>query len=336
MTDGPAPAAEGGAATIVVVSGLSGAGKSTILRTLEDLGFEAVDNPPLPLVEELICRAAIDGSLRVAIGVDARTRGFDADALRATLARLRAADAKLRLELVFAWAESDALQRRFTETRRRHPLALGGRVLDGITAEQQLTAELREAADLSVDTTDLPVIELKQLIEARYGSSGGAVASGPPVGLGVSLMSFAFPAGLPREADMVFDVRFLRNPHYVTELKPMTGLDPEVGAYVEGDPDYATFFSRVLQLIDLLLPRFVREGKKYATIAIGCTGGRHRSVHIVERLAAHLVDSNWRVTVTHRELTREGIPLPAAARSRAVDDSVSVSLESGGFQAQEA
>ncbi len=328
--------AGGEAATIVLVSGLSGAGKSTILRTLEDIGFEAVDNPPLPLVEDMIARVTADGSRRVAIGVDARTHGFDADALRATLVRLQRACPALRLDLVYAWAEDAALLRRFTETRRRHPLALRGTVQDGIAAEQKLTAALREAADLSVDTTDLPVIDLKRLIEARYGGFGAGQPAHAGAGLGVTLVSFAFPAGLPRDADMVLDVRFLLNPHYVTVLKPKTGLDPDVGAYVESDPDYAVFFARVAQLIDLLLPRFVREGKKYATIAIGCTGGRHRSVHIVERLAAHLVNSNWRVTVVHRELALEGTRLPPADRSHGVADRQAPSPGAGGYQAQEA
>jgi UPF0042 nucleotide-binding protein len=238
--------------------------------------------------------------------VDARTRGFDADAVVRTLGRLRANPA-LRAELVFAWAEEPALLRRYTETRRRHPLAPCGRVVDGIAAEQALTAELRQAADLLVDTTDLPLAELRRLIERRYGEASGEQSPG----LAVALTSFAFPAGLPRDADMVFDARFLRNPHYVSALKPRTGLDPDVGAYVEADPDYPVFFARLVELLELLLPRFVQEGKKYATIAIGCTGGRHRSVHIVERLASRLTETGWRVSTTHRELVRED----AAARS---------------------
>lgn len=285
----------------VLVSGLSGAGKSSVLRALEDLGFEAVDNPPLLLVEDLIRRAETEGGRRVAIGVDARTRGFDADAVLATLARLRR-DAALRLDLVFVWADETVLLRRYTETRRRHPLATGGRVQDGIAAEQALTAPLRDAADLVIDSSDLPVAELRRLIERRYGNNGSAQQ-----GMAVTLVSFAFPAGLPRESDMVFDARFLSNPHYVNELKPKTGLDEAVARYVQGDPDYGSFMAHLVGLLELLLPRFVCEGKKYATVAIGCTGGRHRSVHIVERLASHLVETGWHVTVAHRELAREGI-----------------------------
>jgi UPF0042 nucleotide-binding protein len=309
----------GGRQPVVLVSGLSGAGKASILRALEDLGYEAVDNPPLPLIEDLVARADATAPRKIAVGVDARTRGFDADAVLATLARLRANPA-LRPELVFAWADEQALLRRFTETRRRHPLAPKSRVIDGIAAEQTLTAALHGAADLVIDTTDLPLPALRRLIERRYGPEATAEAPG---GLAVSLVSFAFPAGLPREADMVFDARFLRNPHYVPALKAWTGLDSAVGAYVEADPDYPAFFAMLVELLALLLPRFVQEGKKYATITVGCTGGRHRSVHIVEKLASTLTEAGWRVTATHRELAREGTlahgaaGAPAASRTDA-------------------
>jgi len=294
---------------VVVVSGLSGAGKASILRTLEDIGFEAVDNPPLTLMEELVHR----GDRRLAIGVDARTRGFDASAVLATLDRLRL-DPELRPELVFAWADEAALLRRFTETRRRHPLAPSGRVAEGIGKEVALTASLREAADLVLDTSELPLPALRRLVEQRFGVEN--VGTG---GLTVSLMSFAFPAGLPREADMVFDARFLRNPHYDSILRPRTGLDATVAAYVEADPDFAVFFGQVLSMLEILLPRFVQEGKKYLTIAVGCTGGRHRSVRIVEMLAARLgragLDSpGWGVSVTHRELAREAVVRPDPGR----------------------
>jgi UPF0042 nucleotide-binding protein len=301
MTERPPSA---GRQPLVVVTGLSGAGKASILRALEDVGFEAVDNPPLTLVEGLVSGPA----RKLAVGVDARSRGFDAREVLSTLARLRQ-QPNLRPELVYAWADEAILLRRYTETRRRHPLAPNGLVIDGIVAEQTLTAPLQEAADLVVDTTDLPLPALRRLIEDRYGLEGKAEESG---GLSVSLRSFAFPAGLPRDADMVFDARFLRNPHYVSALKERTGLDPEVGAYVEADPDYAAFFVKLVDLLSLLLPRFVQEGKKYVTIAIGCTGGQHRSVHIVEQLASKLTETGWRVTKTHRELARKGTLAPDA------------------------
>jgi UPF0042 nucleotide-binding protein len=290
-------------ARIVLVTGLSGAGKASILRALEDVGFEAVDNLPLPLIEDMVTREDGPPARRIAVGVDARTRGFDADAVLEMLARLRTNPA-LRPEMVFAWAEEAILMRRYTETRRRHPLSPHGSVLEGVAAERFAVGPLHGLADLVVDTSDLPLAGLRQLIERRYGADA---ASDQPQGLAVTLKSFAFPAGLPREADMVFDARFLRNPHYVTALRHQTGLDNEVGAYVSADPDYEPFFSRIIGLLRLLLPRFVQEGKKYATIAVGCTGGKHRSVYTAERLAAELGEAGWQVTTIHRELIRGGM-----------------------------
>jgi RNase adapter protein RapZ len=294
---------------VVIVTGLSGGGKASILRALEDVGYEAVDNPPLTMLEEMISR----GDHKLAVGIDARTRGFDAVNVLDVIGRLRSNPA-LRIQLVYTWADESTLLRRYTETRRRHPLAPGGIVTDGIAAEIGLTEPLREHADLVVDTTDLPIARLRRTIERHFGADAGQTR------MAVSLVSFAYPKGLPREADLVFDARFLRNPHYDPILRPMTGLDREVGAYVEADPDFPIFFSRIAELIDLVLPRFVLEGKKYATITIGCTGGRHRSVHLIEKLANHLTaratarnpvgneEALWRVFVTHRELAREGEP----------------------------
>jgi UPF0042 nucleotide-binding protein len=295
--------------SVVIVTGLSGGGKASILNALEDVGFETVDNPPLPMLEEMIAEV---GS-KLAVGVDARTRGFDAAAVLDVIDRLRQ-NPTLRVHLVFAWANETTLLRRYTESRRRHPLAPQGRVTDGIVAEQVLTDLLRVEADLVVDTSDLPIAHLRRLIERHFGSG----SDDDQVRMIVSLISFAYPKGLPREADLVFDARFLRNPHYDPILRPKTGLDPDVGAYVEEDPDFVQFFSQLRELIDLLLPRFVQEGKKYATITIGCTGGRHRSVHLIEKLANHLTtramtghadgiaQAPWRVYVTHRELARDG------------------------------
>ena len=277
---------------IVLVSGLSGAGKASVLRALEELGYDAVDIPPLEMLGTLVDRS----DRKLAIGVDARTRGFDGAAALDALARLRANPA-LRAELIFVWADEATLLRRYTETRRRHPLSPQGRVVDGIAAEEAATSGLRDAADLVIDTSELPLADLRTLVEQRFGGASDAAGR---AGLTVSLVSFGYPGGLPREADMVFDARFLRNPHYDPVLRPRTGQDGEVAAYVEADPDFAAWFAQIGLLIELVLPRFVQEGKKYATIAIGCTGGRHRSVHIVEKLAARLADAGWRLTVTHR------------------------------------
>jgi UPF0042 nucleotide-binding protein len=297
---------------VVVVSGLSGAGKASILRALEDIGYNAVDNPPITLLETLITRA----DQPIAIGLDTRSRGFDAELVRRAVVRLKATPG-LRAELVYAWAEESILLRRYTETRRRHPMAPQGRVLDGIRAEEAMTRPLRDEADLLLDTSELPIAELRRRIEQRF--RPGIAEHFDLPGLALTFVSFAFPAGLPREADMVFDARFLRNPHYDPILRPGTGLDPAVAAYVEADPDFERFFQSLLALLTFVMPRFVQEGKKYATVAIGCTGGRHRSVHIVERLARELKDSPslgmdaLDVTVTHRELER----LSSAANSPA-------------------
>ena len=285
---------------VVLVTGLSGAGRSSILHMLEDLGYEAVDNPPLRLMEELVTR----GDRPAAVGIDTRSRGFDIGLALTTLARLRLNPA-LRPELVFASADEGVLIRRYTETRRRHPMAPSGRVIDGIQAETVLMAPLREAADLVLDTTDLPLAALRAMVEDRFGSAGSATS-----GMTLSLTSFAYPKGLPRDADLVFDMRFLRNPHYDPILRPKTGLDRNVAAFVEADPDFEPVLSKITDLLRLLLPRFVEEGKKYANIAIGCTGGRHRSVHVVQRLAAWLESFSprgvpaWHVMVNHRELAR--------------------------------
>jgi RNase adapter protein RapZ len=296
--------------SIVLVTGLSGGGKASILRALEDVGFEAVDNPPLAMLSEMVTRT--DNNL--AIGVDARTLGFDAESVLHTIVCLRA-DNTLRVELVYAWADDATLIRRYTESRRRHPLAPHAPVTEGIARETTLTASLREQADLVLDTTDLPIAHLRRMVEQHFGPH----TKTNPAAMTVSLMSFAYPQGLPREADLVFDARFLRNPHYDPILRVKTGLDPDVGAYVEADPDFKNFFVRIVELLDLILPRFVQEGKKYATITIGCTGGRHRSVHLVEKLANHITCRGqlwaegqsaappmWRVFVTHRELVRFG------------------------------
>jgi UPF0042 nucleotide-binding protein len=295
---------------VVLVTGLSGGGKSSVLRELEDLGYEAVDNPPLLMLEEMVTRS----ERNLAIGVDARTRGFDADLVLATLQRLRA-NRGLRPELVYASADETTLLRRYTETRRRHPLAPQGRVADGIAREERLTAQLRENADLLIDTSDLPLGSLRRLVDQQF----GAGSEDEETRLVVSLISFAYKFGLPREADLVFDARFLRNPHYDPILQPRTGLDATVGAFIEADPDFATFFAKMADLIEMLLPRFVHEGKKYAAITIGCTGGRHRSVYLVEKLARRLAGwiasaktagstgLGWRLLVRHRELAREGL-----------------------------
>jgi UPF0042 nucleotide-binding protein len=295
---------------VVLVTGLSGAGKASILRVLEDLGFETVDNPPWPVLEALIAEG---GTQPLAAGVDARTRALDAARVGDAVARLKEQPG-LALDVVYATASEDVLLRRFSETRRRHPLAPSGRVADGIAREVEMLRPLREAADLVVDTSDRPLHELRRLIERRYGGEGSAT-------LAVTVLSFGFPKGLPREADIVMDLRFLRNPHYDPALRPLTGKDPSVGAYVEADPEWAAFWERMTALLDPLLPRYLAEGKKYLTVALGCTGGQHRSVHVAELLARRWSELGWKVELTHRELVgresarvpQDGQPEPARA-----------------------
>lgn len=277
---------------IVLVTGLSGAGKSSILHTLEDLGYETVDNPPFSLLDELLSRT----DRPLAIGIDVRTRGFAAAAVLQVIARFKA-ETGFAPELVFATADDAVLLRRYTETRRRHPLAPQGQVRDGIAAERVITDELRIAADLILDTSSVALPVLRQTIGQRFGLTADE-------GLALTLISFAYRSGLPPESDLVFDARFLRNPHYDQTLRLRTGLDPEVCAYVQSDPDCAAFQEAIRSMVLLLLPRFVQEGKKYVTIAIGCSGGQHRSVFLIENLAETLRRSSWQPMVVHRELDR--------------------------------
>ena len=278
----------------VLVTGLSGAGRASILNVLEDLGFETVDNPPLNILEGLV----EEGGGPLAAGIDSRTRGFEPQLLLEIVGRLHA-NPDLAATLIFATADEGVLLRRYTETRRRHPLTpggpLGSRVQDGIAREVALMAPLRDAADLVLDTSELPLPRMRQIVEARFRPD-----SAP--GLAILVQSFGFPRGLPREADLVFDLRFLANPHYDPALRPLTGLDPRIAAFVAADPGFAAFWAGLLGFLEPLLPRYVAEGKKYLTVAIGCTGGQHRSVFVAEKLADHLRRQGWRADSTHREL----------------------------------
>ncbi|WP_431281062.1 RNase adapter RapZ [Humitalea sp. 24SJ18S-53] len=288
---------------VVLVTGLSGAGKASILRVLEDQGFEAVDNPPLPAVE---ATALEHRHVPLAAGMDTRTRGFTPTALLVLAAGLKARP-ELDVTLVFATADEAVLQRRYSETRRRHPMALGGRVAEGIAAEAILLAPLREAADLVIDTSDLPLPELRRQIAARFGPTAGH-------GMGITVMSFGYPHGLPRDADLVLDTRFLRNPHYDPALRPLTGRDPAVAAFVTADQAWPSFWQGMTALLDSLLPRYAAEGKSYLTVAFGCTGGKHRSVLTAERLTTHLALQGWRVECVHRESAAwSALPPPSAA-----------------------
>ena len=283
-------------ARIVVVTGMSGAGKTAALKALEDLGYEAVDNAPLALVPELVGPER-DGGRPLAIGIDIRTRDFTVAGFSARLDAL-AAPPGASVRLVFLDCGDEVLGRRFSETRHRHPLAEEGRLTEAIGRERALLAPLRERADEAIDTSSLTLAGLKR----RLANACGLEDAPAPA---ISLVSFAYRNGLPPEADIVFDVRFLANPHYEAELAPLTGLDAAVGAFVGADPAFAPFFESLNGFLAVVLPRYRAEGKSHLTIAVGCTGGRHRSVFVVERLAARLAGEGQRAAATHRDLATE-------------------------------
>jgi RNase adaptor protein for sRNA GlmZ degradation len=292
------PKAETGRPRVLLVTGLSGAGRSTALNAFEDMGYETVDNLPATLVSNLVQpEAARDRPL--AIGIDIRTRDFGEAAFLATVDALRA-HADIDFLVLFLDCDDEALLRRYSQTRRRHPLAHDRPVADGIAAERQLLAQLRDRADWVIDTTDFTEGDLRRELRSSF-----ALARTPA--MAVIVMSFAYGQGIPRAADLVFDVRFLKNPHYVDNLRDKTGEDAEVGAYIEADSDYTGFFARLTGFIAPLLPRYRAEGKSYLTIAIGCTGGRHRSVYIAEKLGAWLAARGFRAAIRHRELERDKI-----------------------------
>jgi UPF0042 nucleotide-binding protein len=287
-----------GGKSILLVTGMSGAGKSTVLRTLEDMGWEVVDNLPLLLLDRLLDTAPAEGlrgdSRPLAVGLGAQTRGFDGERIVQRINRLRE-DHALDVGTLFLDCAGSELERRYSETRRRHPLALDRPASDGIARERELLTPLRRWANRLIDTTALAANELSATIRATFDRD----RLGEPV---LSLMSFGFARGLPQNADLVFDMRYLRNPHWVSALRPGTGLDAPVAAYVAGDPAYADSMTAIENLLLLLLPRYRAEGKSYVTVAIGCTGGRHRSVHVAERLAGRLRDAGFSPTVAHRDL----------------------------------
>jgi RNase adapter protein RapZ len=277
---------------VLLVTGMSGAGRTSALKALEDLGFEAVDNLPVTLIGNLV-RPGDRLERDLAIGIDCRSRAFDPERLRLELEPLRG-NPELDVSLVFLDAEDEVLRRRFTETRRRHPVAMDRPVTDGIRLERQLIAPLREEADLLIDTSELAPRDLSRMLAGHFAPKDG--------GLSIQVVSFAYREGLPREADLVFDARFLANPYWDLELRPMSGLDAPVERFVAADPAYGLLMERLLGLLEPLLPCFQREGKSYLTVAVGCTGGQHRSVLVAEALARHLGALGWPVSVRHRDV----------------------------------
>jgi UPF0042 nucleotide-binding protein len=280
---------------LVLISGLSGAGHSSSLKILEDLGHEAIDNLPIVLLGPLVEHAE---GRPMAVTIDTRTRGFSVAALEAEIAVLRARR-DTDVKLLFLDADDEILQRRFTETRRRHPLAIDRPVADGIRRERLELHPLRAMADVVLDTSLTSPQDLRRIVEGHFG-----IGAAP--GLYVSVVSFSFKRGLPREADLVFDVRFLDNPHWVPALRPQTGQNPEVQAMIRSDIQFDPFMASLFGLLEPLLPRYNREGKSYLTIAVGCTGGKHRSVFVAETLAAWLDGQGYRRGLIHRDMPAPG------------------------------
>lgn len=283
---------------IVIVTGLSGAGKSTALHALEDLGFEAIDNLPLNLLARLI-RTKDDnpdhGDERpVAVGIDSRTRSFNSENIRDEIREFQR-DKRYDLSTLFVDCSDDELATRFSATRRRHPLAADRPIRDGIAKERNIIAPLRGQADMVLDTTGLSVQEARAQVGMLFAKENKGRMT-------ILVMSFGFSNGLPRGADTVFDLRFLKNPFYVTELRPLTGLDQRIVDFVRDDEGFEPFMARAGELLLGLMPRYRAEFRSYLTIAFGCTGGRHRSVAAAENMAKRLEKESYRVNIVHRDL----------------------------------
>ena len=290
----PVAAAAAVPESLVVVTGLSGSGKSWVNKCLEDMGYFCVDNLPLDLLEPLIDQ--VTGKKLVGIILDVRNPDF-AHRFPEILARLRGRVPGTRL--LFLDATEESLIRRFSETRRPHPLSGRSSLLEALRREREMLEEVRAVADVVVDTSGMTVHELRSFLQKTF---AGAPES---AGMIVSATSFGYKFGTPHDVDLLFDVRFLANPHFVPELKGKTGLDPAVQAYIEKDPETPAFMERLVAFLDYLMPRFENEGKSYLSIGVGCTGGKHRSVYVAEQLATRLQERGYPVRVSHRDATRE-------------------------------
>ncbi len=294
---GPADVAAATSPEVLIVTGMSGAGRSTAADVLEDLGWYVVDNLPPAMLGPLsvLTSRAVEALPRVAVVVDVRGGTFFSE-LRGALNGL--ASSGVRTRVLFLDAKDEVLVRRFESVRRPHPLQGENRILDGIERERQLVGDLRGTADLVIDSTDLNVHQLSAKVIDMFSDDG-------PATLRITVMSFGFKYGLPVDADHVVDVRFLPNPHWVPELRASTGRDPEVRDYVLGQPGAADFVSRYIHALEPVLQGYTRENRSYATIAVGCTGGKHRSVAMVEELSRRLVEDGVRASSLHRDLGRE-------------------------------
>ncbi len=281
---------------LLLVTGVSGAGKSSALKVLEDLGYEAVDNLPVSLIGRLV--APGDFPHPIAIGADIRTRDFDSNRFLDEVSHL-VERSDMDVKLLFMDCDDEVLVRRFEETRRRHPLADDRPVSDGLKRERSLMASVRERAHVVVDTSEMELKDLKRTLEGHFELATSA-------GLSIFVTSFSYRQGLPREADLVFDVRFLANPHYDPDLKDLTGKDDAVGAFISADESFQPFFENLTRFLEPLIGGYAAEGKSYLTIALGCTGGRHRSVFVAEKLTRWLEDKTRHVQMRHRDLDKSG------------------------------
>ena len=280
---------------VVLVTGPSGAGRSTAINVLEDIGYEAIDNLPLSLLPRLLAGPPIGHPL--ALGIDVRNRDFSVAALLETLDALTAAS-NINAESLYLDCNIDVLVRRYSETRRRHPLAPSESPVQGISREIDLLIPIRTKAEFLIDTSELSPHELRAEIERWF-------ASDRDQRMAISVHSFSYKRGIPRGVDMVFDCRFLKNPYWDEKLRSRDGRDTEVVDYISTDPRLPEFFSKVLDLSKMLLPAYKDEGKAHLSIGFGCTGGQHRSVAIAEKLANALAQSDWQVSIRHRELERK-------------------------------
>lgn len=290
----PRPGPPTTAHRVTLVTGPSGAGRSTAIHALEDLGFEAIDNLPLSLLPRLLDGPPLDRPM--ALGLDVRNRDFSVAALIEVIERL-AADPAVETDLLYLDCRADVLVKRFSETRRRHPLAPAETAAEGIEREMDLLAPIRARADVLIDTSDLTPHDLRAELALWFGKAGSER-------LAVSVQSFSYKRGVPRGLDIILDCRFLRNPYWQPALRAGDGRDSEVADYVAGDPRFAGFFAQVATLVEFLLPAYVEEGKAHLAIGFGCTGGQHRSVVMAERLADRLAEAGWQVSKRHRELER--------------------------------
>ncbi len=279
---------------VVVVTGPSGAGRTTAIRALEDLGFEAIDNLPLSLLPRLFTGEPLKHP--VAIGVDARTRDFSARKLLKVLGKLKD-DEAFNPTLLFVDCATETLLKRYNETRRRHPLAPADTPLAGIEKELELLRLVRDRADIMIDTSEITPHELRAELTQIFSKETSTALS-------ISIHSFSYKRGTPRGMDMIIDCRFLRNPYWEPALRPKTGLNSDVTAFVKADQIYSIFFEKLVDFTSLLLPAYKAEGKSYFSIGLGCTGGQHRSVCVAEELANRLAQKEWQVSIRHRELER--------------------------------